>query len=271
VQVGDLGGEVSTGSTVLEVVVDRVELDARVFTVESGGESLAALFAAHTHWSLGDSGEFPETDRSSGEPRAAEGGQPASLVGNEQNVTMPAPVPDPVTLLARRAGSGDRAAFAQFVSATQADVWRLCAHLVDRQSADDLTQETFERTARGLRTFRAESSGRTFVLSIARRTCADEIRRRTRRRLLSGRLHAQALPSDGYQSDPSGLVDLDALVALLDADRRDAFVLTQLLGLGYAEAAEVCGCPIGTIRSRVSRARADLLDLLGSEARAEEA
>ena len=52
------------------------------------------------------------------------------------------------------------------------------------------------------------------------------------------------------------------LLTRLDADRREAFVLTQLLGLPYAEAAEVAGCPVGTIRSRVARARADLVDAL---------
>jgi RNA polymerase sigma-70 factor (ECF subfamily) len=45
----------------------------------------------------------------------------------------------------------------------------------------------------------------------------------------------------------------------LDPDRREAFVLTQLIGLSYAEAADVCGCPVGTIRSRVARARDDLV------------
>ena len=50
------------------------------------------------------------------------------------------------------------------------------------------------------------------------------------------------------------------MVAGLDPDRRAAFVLTQLLGLPYAEAAEICGVPVGTIRSRVARARADLID-----------
>ena len=52
------------------------------------------------------------------------------------------------------------------------------------------------------------------------------------------------------------------LLARLDPDRREAFVLTQLLGLPYAEAAEVAGCPVGTIRSRVARARADLIESL---------
>ena len=55
------------------------------------------------------------------------------------------------------------------------------------------------------------------------------------------------------------------MAVLLDGlapDRREAFVLTQLAGLSYDEAAQVAGCPIGTIRSRVARARADLLDVV---------
>ncbi len=52
-------------------------------------------------------------------------------------------------------------------------------------------------------------------------------------------------------------------MAHLEADRREAFVLTQVLGLPYAEAAEVVGCPVGTIRSRVARAREDLVAALG--------
>jgi RNA polymerase sigma-70 factor (ECF subfamily) len=49
------------------------------------------------------------------------------------------------------------------------------------------------------------------------------------------------------------------LIAALDPDRRAAFVLTQLLGCSYAEAAAICGCLEGTIRSRVARARTDLI------------
>jgi RNA polymerase sigma-70 factor (ECF subfamily) len=52
---------------------------------------------------------------------------------------------------------------------------------------------------------------------------------------------------------------LAQLVAALQEDRREAFVLTQVLDLSYAEAAHVCGCPVGTIRSRVARAREDLV------------
>jgi len=60
-------------------------------------------------------------------------------------------------------------------------------------------------------------------------------------------------------------VALHALLDELDPDRRLAFVLTQILGYSYAEAADICECPIGTIRSRVARAREALVGLLEPE------
>ncbi|HKN55689.1 MAG TPA: sigma factor-like helix-turn-helix DNA-binding protein, partial [Amycolatopsis sp.] len=56
------------------------------------------------------------------------------------------------------------------------------------------------------------------------------------------------------------MVELRLLLDGLDPERREVLVLTQVLGLSYAEAADVCGCPVGTVRSRVARAREDLLD-----------
>ncbi|MBO0851703.1 MAG: hypothetical protein J2P20_19740 [Pseudonocardia sp.] len=58
---------------------------------------------------------------------------------------------------------------------------------------------------------------------------------------------------------------LHAVLDRLDPDRRLAFLLTQLLGLSYLEAAQVCGCPVGTIRSRVARARDDLVAQLADD------
>jgi RNA polymerase sigma-70 factor (ECF subfamily) len=60
-------------------------------------------------------------------------------------------------------------------------------------------------------------------------------------------------------------VVLSEVVASLDPDRREAFVLTQVLGLSYAETAEICGCEIGTVRSRVSRARSTMVGRLRVE------
>ncbi len=92
------------------------------------------------------------------------------------------PSVDELTHLLLQAGEGDRLALHGFIRRTQADVWRFCAHLVDREAADDLTQETYVRALGSVHRFRADASARTWLLSIARRTCADEIRRRQRRR-----------------------------------------------------------------------------------------
>jgi RNA polymerase sigma-70 factor, ECF subfamily len=172
---------------------------------------------------------------------------------------------DELTRLAMAAADGDRGALHEFVRASQADVWRLCAHLGDRDRADDLTQETYLRALRALPSFRADASARTWLLAIARRTVADALRTSGRRRRLEARLgpaRHETAPGPG----PAERVALRDAVAHLEADRRAAFVLTQMLGLAYAEAAQVCGCPVGTIRSRLARARADLVAALADDA-----
>jgi RNA polymerase sigma-70 factor, ECF subfamily len=166
---------------------------------------------------------------------------------------------DELTSLARAAARGDRAALGRLVRRTQGDVWRLCAHLVDPGSADDLTQETYLRAIPALGKFRGEAPVRTWLLAIARRACAAEISERARGRELAARLAIMPGGTLGQPpAEPGSRAAADELLAALEPDRRVAFVLTQLLGCSYAEAAAVCGCPVGTIRSRVARAREDL-------------
>lgn len=166
-------------------------------------------------------------------------------------------VMDELDRLAAEAARGDNVATAALVRRTQPEVWRLCARLGSRDDADDLTQEVYLRALPALRRFRGDSSVRTWLLRIARNTCADHVRRQVRRRNLLDRLR----PGDGDDraADPAGSLALDELVDELGTDRREAFVLTQVLGCSYAEAAEVLDVPVGTVRSRVARARADLL------------
>jgi len=163
--------------------------------------------------------------------------------------------------LAAAARDGDRVALEQFIAVTQADVWKFCARMMGRDQADDLTQETYLRAIGTLRSFRGESSARTWLLIVARNTCIDAIRRSTRRRGLLERLtrRAEAMECETHLDHS---VELDELIAQLSPERRLAFVLTQVVGLPYDEAAEVCEVPIGTIRSRVSRARQDLLVMM---------
>ena len=97
--------------------------------------------------------------------------------------------------------------------------------------------------------------------------CADAVRSRRRRRLTLVREDAEleALGSGDTADRVGEGAAVTDLLGRLSPDRREAFVLTQLLGLPYAEAAEVAGCPVGTIRSRVARARADLVEALGAD------
>lgn len=155
--------------------------------------------------------------------------------------------------VALAAAGGDGVAFDSLVRATYRDVWRFCAHLDSPEAAEDLTQEVFLRALRSLAGYRGECSARTWLFVIARRTVADAIRKRRRRmRLDRAIIHLDEVP------DPTGQVDAVQLLANLDVDRREAFVLTQIIGLSYAEAADVCRCAVGTIRSRVARARSEL-------------
>jgi RNA polymerase sigma-70 factor (ECF subfamily) len=171
-----------------------------------------------------------------------------------------------LTRLLIAARDGDRVALERFVAETQADVWKLCRYLGDAEFADDLAQETYERAIGSIHRFRADGSARGWLLTIARRTCVDHTRRASRRRRLDRAVfdNTTAGAPDGniVAPDPSGRVDLDDVLAHLDQDRRGAFVLTQVLGMRYDEAAEVLDCPVGTIRSRVARARSDLVAML---------
>lgn len=169
---------------------------------------------------------------------------------------------DDITAYALAAGRGDADAVTAFVRATQADVWRYVAYLADRECADDLTQETFLRALRGVRTYRGDVAARVWLLSIARRAVVDHFRKQGRTPAVAASLDFDASVADRVgrpTPDPAGEVTLQALVARLDPDKRAAFVLTQVNGLSYEEAAQACGVPIGTIRSRVARAREDLL------------
>ncbi|MFJ8006225.1 sigma-70 family RNA polymerase sigma factor [Streptomyces fagopyri] len=170
------------------------------------------------------------------------------------------------TAWALAARGGDPHAAEHFVRALHGDVLRYVAFLSgDPQSADDLTQDTFLRALDSLPGFEGRASARTWLLSIARRAVADSFRRAAVRPRLAD-MHDWQLAME--RSQPRDLPGFDDGIALLDLlemlsdQRREAFVLTQLVGLPYDEAARFLGCPVGTVRSRVSRARATLERLL---------
>ena len=168
-----------------------------------------------------------------------------------------------VTKLALKAGRGDRKALTEFIRSTQDDVWRLLAHLGGPEIADDLTQETYLRVIGALPRFAARSSARTWLLSLARRVWVDNIRHDMARPRKSTTEYEDATADTASPENSTAWaewIDVRALIDALPEDRREALILTQVLGYTYEEAAKIADVRVGTIRSRVSRARKDLID-----------
>lgn len=168
---------------------------------------------------------------------------------------------DVSTNLALAAGRGDRAAANSLIRDTQRDVWRFLVYLVGNSEAEELTTETFVRALGTAHRFTGHGNALTWLLTIARQVAADH-----------AAAYAATLPTrprivteQDWPVAAAGMDDTAAItraVRTLAADRRDAFVLTQVLGLDYAAAAAVCECMVGDIRSRVAGARDDLVAVL---------
>ncbi|GII95380.1 hypothetical protein Ssi02_56110 [Sinosporangium siamense] len=103
------------------------------------------------------------------------------------------------------------------------------------------------------------------MISIARRVVVDRFRAAATRPVVAGLSDWQAAAEGRRPRGLPGMEDGIALTELLadvPRERREAFLLTQVAGVSYAEAAVLLGCPIGTVRSRVARARSQLISSL---------
>ncbi len=167
-----------------------------------------------------------------------------------------------ITDWALAAGGGDRGRRHGSSGRPTRIVRRFVAYLSsDAPGADDLAQETYLRAMSGLARFAGRSCARTWLMSIARRVVIDRHRAAAVRPRTADTADWQTAAE---RAQPRHLPGFEESAAVLDAlrrldpDRRQAFVLTQLLGASYEEAAALAGCPIGTVRSRVARARREL-------------
>ncbi|MEV1087113.1 sigma-70 family RNA polymerase sigma factor [Streptomyces microflavus] len=179
---------------------------------------------------------------------------------------QPAVTEDDVTAWALSAAAGNVDAFEQVFRALHNDVRRYVTALADdSQVAEDLVQETFLRAVSTVHLFQGRGSARAWMLTIARRTVVDSLRRAASRPRLSDTSDWQYVAECSQPHDLPGFDEGIALMTLVDSlpdDRREAFVLTQLLDMPYDDAARTSSCPVGTIRSRVSRARTALCAML---------
>ena len=134
---------------------------------------------------------------------------------------------------------------------------------VDR--ADDLVQETLVRALTSIDSFRPGTNLTAWLFTILRNHFRSEYRKRRREvEDVDGR-HTDSLRSQPGQMAHIELGELRAALTKLPPDQREAVVLVGASGFSYEEAAEICECAVGTIKSRVNRARTRLAELMAIE------
>ncbi len=171
--------------------------------------------------------------------------------------------------LVRRVQQGDKTAFDVLVRKYQHKVVKLVARYVSDQSeALDVTQETFLKAYRAIRKFRGDSAFYTWLYRIAINTAKNYLVAQSRRPFETDvDLQPEQVEGPGPQSlrenaTPENLLLRDEIEATvygaieaLPEDLRTAITLRELEGLSYEEIALAMGCPVGTVRSRIFRAR----------------
>jgi RNA polymerase sigma-70 factor (ECF subfamily) len=163
--------------------------------------------------------------------------------------------PDADARLVERARVGDEQAFAELVDRYGGAVLSLCyASTLNVAEAEDLAQEVFVAAWRGLSRFRGASAFSTWLFALARNACIDQARRRAVRPQLAEDAEQAAEPVDDAPRETVRAIF--AAAAELSVPLRQALLLRDVQGLSYEEIARLQAVPVGTVRSRLSAARA---------------
>lgn len=172
--------------------------------------------------------------------------------------------------LVRRCRAGDMTAFDELVARHQDVVMRVASRIVGPDESEDVAQDAFLRAFHRLGRFRGEGSFRSWLLQIARNSALDSLSANRRRAAMSNLLHAEA--DEGEERGtrvPARELEvterrerLRSKLRLLSDVHRTVLVLRDLEGLSYDEIAETTDAPLGSVKGRLHRARAELADLL---------
>lgn len=175
--------------------------------------------------------------------------------------------------LVARACQGDVAAFEQLVAAYERKVYNLAYRLTGNpEDAADVAQEALLKVYTSLPEFRGDASFSTWLYRVVSNTCLDELRRRKRQRAVS--LDQPISLTDGedltrqWADESDGPEEaltrkeqqamVQQAISLLDEDHRVIIIMRDIQGLSYEEVADALGLSLGTVKSRLNRARAAL-------------
>jgi len=176
-------------------------------------------------------------------------------------------VEDQELLWLEQARRGDQAAFARLVGAYQGPVYNLCYRMLSNApEAEDAAQETFMRMYTKLHTYQPERKLSSWLLSIASHYCIDRLRRRRGQWIsLDEEPVAATLPSQNRGPEDLALRaesrdEVQRLVDMLPAAYRVPLILRYWYDLSYAEIAEVMGLTVQAVKSRLHRARLQVIE-----------
>ena len=174
---------------------------------------------------------------------------------------------DQELLWLEQARRGDQAAFSRLVEAYQRPVYNLCYRMLSNApEAEDAAQETFVRMYTKLHTYQPDRKLSSWVLSIASHYCIDRLRRRRGQWLsLDEEPVAATLPSQNRGPDELAMRaesrdEVQRLVDMLPAAYRVPLILRYWHDLSYAEIAEVMGLTVQAVKSRLHRARLQVIE-----------
>lgn len=171
-----------------------------------------------------------------------------------------------------RAQHGDAAAFAELIRRFQDRVFRFLLRLTQtREDAQDLTQETFMHAYAALPRWQPDAQFSTWLLRIARNLAYDMLRRRQRVNFVALEPEHEKHLVDAAPTPEAALHgvqrlrQLEAALARLPTEQREVLLLREIENLSYDDMAEVLGLPLGTIKSRIARARRALAETMPHE------
>lgn len=177
-------------------------------------------------------------------------------------------------LLLRRACKGDVQAFEELMQSHESRIYAIALRMMgNREDAQDCAQEAMVRIYRAMGSFKGQSALATWIYRITMNTCLDELRRRKARKLTS----LDSLVDNGWSPTDTGDTPeehglrvekqnaLNQAIQSLPDDMRAAIILRDVKGYSYDEIASILDANVGTIKSRISRGREKLREILSKQ------
>ena len=173
-----------------------------------------------------------------------------------------------------KAMAGDQAALEALLAIHEKKMYAICLRMFKhREDAQDCLQEAMLRVFRSLKSFKRESALSTWIYRLTTNTCLDELRRRKSRPSVSmdGLMETGWMPADEGDGPDEAYIKRErrsavhAAIEELPDDMRAVIVLRDIEGFSYDEVSQITGVNVGTVKSRISRGRARLREVMSQK------